>query len=206
MEMGFLYKMDMDRLRQQIEFIVEIDKLKSIYRRAFLIDRSRNENDAEHSWQLAMMALILFEHANDQSIDLLRVLKMVLIHDLVEIDAGDVSAYDEKGQTDKQVRELAAAHRIFGILPEGQCDELFELWQEFEEKETSASRFATAVDRLAPLLINYHTEGRTWKQHGITLDKVLTRNSEIGKGSESLWEFAQEFIRDAVQKGYLPKR
>lgn len=198
--------MDMERLKKQIEFIVEIDKLKSIYRRAVILDRSRNENDAEHSWHLAMMALILLEHANDKSIDLLHVLKMVLVHDLVEIDAGDVSAYDEEGQKEKQIRELAAAKRLLGMLPEDQRNELFELWQEFEERKTSESQFASAIDRLSPLLQNYYTEGYTWKKHGITLDKVISRNSQIGEGSENLWNFAQEIINDAVERGYLPEK
>ncbi|MBL0385151.1 HD domain-containing protein [Tumebacillus sp. ITR2] len=196
--------MDMNRLKQQIGFLVEIDKLKSIYRRAVLVDRSRHENDAEHSWHLAMMALILHEHANDPGVDLLRVVKMVLIHDIVEIDAGDVSAYDLAGQQDKQVQELKAAHRLFGMLPEEQKTEMFELWQEFEERSTPSSQFAAALDRLAPLLHNYHTEGATWKEHGITLDMVMTRNAQIGQGSEALWQFAQELIRDAVEKEYLP--
>jgi putative hydrolase of HD superfamily len=197
---------ELERLKKQIEFIVEIDKLKSIYRRAVILDRSRHENDAEHSWHLAMMALILLEHANDKTIDLLRVLKMVLVHDLVEIDAGDTSAYDDKGQEEKYDREMAAANRLFGMLPEDQRNELFELWQEFEERKTSESQFAAALDRLSPLLLNYHTEGYTWKKHGITYDKVMSRNSHIGQGSENLWNFAQEFIRDAVEKGYLPER
>ncbi|MGZ4031130.1 MAG: HD domain-containing protein [Tumebacillaceae bacterium] len=198
--------MDMERLAKQFAFIVEIDKVKSIYRRSFLIDRTRNENDAEHSWHLAMMALVLYEHANDKTIDLLRVLKMVLIHDIVEIDAGDTSPYDKVGLEDKHDREIAAANRIFGLLPDDQRAEMYEIWQEFEEKTTSESKFAHAIDRLAPLLLNYHTEGATWKNHGVTLDMVLALNSQIGHGAESLWEFAQDFIRDAVEKGYLPEQ
>ncbi|WP_332457840.1 HD domain-containing protein [Tumebacillus avium] len=188
-----------------MDFLVEIDKLKSIYRRAVLMNRSRNENDAEHSWHLAVMAMVLLEHANE-SVDVLRVLKMLLVHDIVEIDAGDVSAYDLAGQAGKQERELAAAKRIFGLLPEEQREELFELWVEFEERKSAEAQFAAALDRLAPLLHNYQTEGQTWKEHGITLDMVLARNSQIGQGSERLWAFAQEIIRESVEKGYLPEK
>ncbi|ARU63892.1 phosphohydrolase [Tumebacillus avium] len=195
----------MDRVRKQMDFLVEIDKLKSIYRRAVLMNRSRNENDAEHSWHLAVMAMVLLEHANE-SVDVLRVLKMLLVHDIVEIDAGDVSAYDLAGQAGKQERELAAAKRIFGLLPEEQREELFELWVEFEERKSAEAQFAAALDRLAPLLHNYQTEGQTWKEHGITLDMVLARNSQIGQGSERLWAFAQEIIRESVEKGYLPEK
>nr|WP_198299615.1 HD domain-containing protein [Tumebacillus avium] len=197
--------MNLDRVRKQMDFLVEIDKLKSIYRRAVLMNRSRNENDAEHSWHLAVMAMVLLEHANE-SVDVLRVLKMLLVHDIVEIDAGDVSAYDLAGQAGKQERELAAAKRIFGLLPEEQREELFELWVEFEERKSAEAQFAAALDRLAPLLHNYQTEGQTWKEHGITLDMVLARNSQIGQGSERLWAFAQEIIRESVEKGYLPEK
>ncbi|WP_038084135.1 HD domain-containing protein, partial [Tumebacillus flagellatus] len=126
------------------------------------------------------------------------------IHFIVEIDAGDVTPYDEAGQVGKYDRELAAAQRLFGLLPEDQRDEMIDLWQEFEERKTPDSQFACALDRLAPLLMNYHTEGVVWQTHGITLDKVLDRNAHIGHGSERLWAFAQEFIRDSVEKGYLP--
>lgn len=197
--------MNLERVRKQMEFLVEIDKLKSIYRRAVLMNRSRNENDAEHSWHLAVMAMVLLEHANE-SVDVLRVLKMLLVHDIVEIDAGDVSAYDVAGQADKQERELAAAKRIFGLLPEEQREELFELWLEFEERESAEAQFAAALDRLAPLLHNYQTEGQTWKEHGITLDMVMARNSQIAQGSETLWAYAQEIIRESVEKGYLPRK
>jgi putative hydrolase of HD superfamily len=198
--------MKLERLRQQMAFLVEIDKMKSIYRRSYLIDRSRNENDAEHSWHLAMMAMILHEHANDPSVDLVRVMKMVLLHDIVEIDAGDVALYDVEGQMAKQAKELDAAHRIYGLLPEEQRHEMFELWQEFERKETAESKFAHAVDRLSPLVLNYHTEGRTWQEHNVTLEMALKRNEEIRNGSEALWQFAQELLHDAVEKGYLPAK
>ena len=195
--------MNSHRLLRQIEFIVEIDKLKSIYRRSFIMDATRNENDAEHSWHLSVMALLLLEHADEKDIDLLRVLKMLIIHDLVEIDAGDTFAYDEKGHEDKHERECTAANRIFGILPEDQKEEFMTLWEEFEKRETKESRFASAVDRLQPILHNYYTEGRAWKQHDVTSDKVLMRNKTIGFASESLWKFAEDLIKSAVEKGYL---
>ncbi|MFK7696294.1 HD domain-containing protein [Paenibacillus sp. HJGM_3] len=195
---------DMERFKQQLAFIVEIDKLKSVYRRAFLTDRSRNENDAEHSWHLATMALIFQEYANESAVDLLRVVKMLLVHDLVEIDAGDFSPYDTASRELKMSSEQEAARRIFGLLPEEQGRELLELWLEFEARTTPESKFAGALDRLAPLLQNYYTEGKTWKQHGIKLDMVLKRNAQIGEGSEGLWQFAQQLVRDAAAKGYLP--
>jgi putative hydrolase of HD superfamily len=194
-----------ERLLQQIDFIIEIDKLKSIYRRSLIMDRSRYENDAEHTWHLMVMAVILLEHANDKEIDVLKVLKMLLIHDLVEIDAGDTFAYDVKGNEDKYERELAAAERIFGLLPEDQKEDAMKLWHEFEERVTSESRYAAALDRLQPLLHNYHTEGHAWKKYGVTSDKVFARNRHIAEGSEPLWSFAEQLIRSAVEKGYLEK-
>ncbi|WP_409342955.1 HD domain-containing protein [Paenibacillus sp. MBLB4367] len=192
-----------ERLLSQLSFIVEIDKLKTILRKSLIMDGSRLENDAEHTWHLAMMALILNEHANDKSLDILRVLKMLLIHDIVEIDAGDTFAYDVKGNEDKAERENAAAERIFGLLPADQKAECLLLWQEFEVRQTSEAKYAAALDRLQPLLHNYHTQGYSWKKHGITSDMVLARNKHIASGSEELWAFAQELIQSAVAKGYL---
>lgn len=192
-----------DRLRRQIEFIVEIDKMKSIYRQSYIADRSRNENDAEHSWHIATMALLLCEHANDSGIDMLRVVKMLLVHDLVEIDAGDTFAYDEQGHETKAQREEAAARRLFGLLPDEQRDEFYRLWREFEERTTPEAKFAVAMDRLQPMLMNYYSEGAAWRKHGVTSDRVLAYNRKIAEGSEELWRFAQELIRDAVAKGYL---
>lgn len=197
--------MENTRLLKQIEFIVEIDKLKSVYRKSVLMDKSRTENDAEHTWHLSVMAILLLEHANDEEIDILRVLKMLLVHDLVEIDAGDTFAYDDKGHEDKYERELAAAKRIFSLLPEDQREEFLALWHEFEDRVSSESRYAAALDRLQPLLHNYYTEGYTWQKYGITSDKVLARNRHISEGSASLWAFAENLIRSAVDKGYLER-
>lgn len=190
-------------LNQQIQFIIEIDKLKSVLRQTILMDGSRNENDAEHSWHLAMMAILLSEHANDKQLDVFRVMKMVLIHDLVEIDAGDTFAYDEKGYQDKAEREEKAADRIFNFLPAEQAEEIYQLWREFEDRQTPEARFAAALDRFQPLLHNFETEGYSWKKHGVTSTRVLKRNRAIAEGSETLWAFAEQLICDAVEKGYL---
>jgi len=194
-----------ERLEKQIAFILEIDKAKQVLRRTLLLDRSRPENDAEHSWHLAMMALLLAEYAATESLDLFRVVKMVLIHDLVEIDAGDIFIYDAARRVEKEERERRAAERIFGLLPEDLTEEMRSLWEEFEARETPGARFAAALDRLQPLLHNYHTQGHSWRQHGITQDQVLALNRRISEGAPALWEYAQGLIEDAVRKGYLDK-
>jgi putative hydrolase of HD superfamily len=193
----------MERLTQQMVFLLEIDKLKNVYRQTKVTGEDRHENDAEHSWHLAMMAFILYEHTNEKDVDLLRVIKMVLIHDIVEIDAGDTFAYDEKGYEDKEEREQKAANRIFNLLPEDIANELFDLWEEFETRQTKEAKFAAALDRLNPLLLNYHTGGHTWKKHGVKSDKVLTRNRPIEEGSQALWGYAEELIKTAIKEGLL---
>ena len=192
----------MQRLEQQIAFILEIDKLKSVLRRSYLLNETRHENTAEHSWHLSVMALVLAEHANAE-VDTLRVLKMLLVHDIVEIDSGDTYIYDAAGNDTKAERENAAARRIFGLLPPDQEAELVQLWQEFEARETPEARFAAALDRLMPLLHNYHTEGRSWREHDISEAQVLRLNSHIADGSETLWEYAEALINAAAGKGYL---
>jgi len=194
---------DNNRLRKQIQFILEIDKLKKIVRQTLLTDQSRKENDAEHSWHIALMAILLLEHAEDKSIDLPRVVTMLLVHDLVEIDAGDTFCYDEAGNEDKLEREIKAADRIFNLLPEDQAAYFRGLWDEFEARETAESRFAAAMDRLQPLLHNYSTKGGTWKEHNVHKDQVIKRNHPIAFGSATLWDFAAGIIDDAVNKGYL---
>jgi len=190
------------RLDQQIGFILELDTLKSVLRRSYLLNNTRRENSAEHSWHLSAMALVLAEHAN-ADIDQLRVLKMLLVHDIVEIDSGDTYIYDTAGNDTKAVREQEAAQRIFGLLPDDQKLELTRLWQEFEARETPEAKFAAALDRLMPLLHNYHTEGRSWREHGITKQQVLNFNRHIADGSQSLWKYAEALIDDAAAKGYL---
>ena len=192
-----------DTLEQQIQFIIEIDKLKQIYRRTYLMDSSRRENDAEHSWHLAMMAMLLKDSAESQNLDIFHIVKMVLIHDIVEIDAGDTYLYDEKAALDKEEREQEAADRLFGLLPDEQGRELRALWDEFEEKTTPEAKFATSLDRFQPLLHNYTTKGKSWQEHGVTSDKVLKRCSEIQIGSPTLWKYAEGLIHQAVEKGYL---
>lgn len=194
---------DNNRLRKQIQFILEIDKLKKIVRQTLLTDRSRKENDAEHSWHIALMAVLLLEHAEEKSIDVLRVVTMLLVHDLVEIDAGDTFCYDKAGNEDKLEREIKAADRIFNLLPEDQAAYFRALWDEFEARETAESRFAAAMDRFQPLLHNYNTKGGTWKEHKVHKDQVVKRNHPIAFGSPSLWEYATGLIDDAVNKGYL---
>ncbi|MNN29411.1 5'-nucleotidase [compost metagenome] len=193
----------MVRLQQQMEYIREIDKLKKVLRQSLLMDASRQENDAEHSWHLAMMAVLLQEYANEPLTDVPRILKMLLIHDIVEIDAGDTFAYDEMGHLDKRVREEQAANRIFGLLPEDQRDELLALWEEFESESTAESRYAASIDRLQPLLHNYHTEGAAWRRHGVKSSQVLKRISKLKDSVPELYEYAAGLIHDAVAKGYL---
>jgi putative hydrolase of HD superfamily len=194
------------RLEEQIQFILEIDKLKQVLRNTYLLDGSRKENGAEHSWHTAVMAILLAEHAAGPDIDLLHVLKMLLIHDLVEIDAGDTFRYDDEGNKSKARREQGAADRIFNILPPDQAKEIRSLWDEFEARQTPEARFAAAIDRLQPQLHNYHTQGRTWREHGITVDRVIAKNEHMSDGSEVLWRYAKTMILDAVEKGYLAAR
>jgi len=190
------------RLAQQIRFIIEIDKLKAVLRRSYVTCADRRENSAEHSWHVAMMAMTLAEYA-EESVDLLRVLKMVLIHDIIEIDADDTFCYDEAGNRDKAEREQRAADRLFNLLPRDQADEFRVLWDEFEARQTPESRFAAALDRLMPLLHNVYTEGRTWQKHDIVREQVLAHNRPIEDGAPTLWTFARAIIQYAVDVGYL---
>lgn len=193
-----------NKLQQQMDFIIEIDKLKRIERRTSLIGGARLENSAEHSWHLAMMALILHKHANND-LDLSRVLQMLLVHDIVEIDAGDTFAYDIDGYADKLDREMKAAKRLFGLLPAEQAQEMLELWLEFERQETHEAKFAASLDRLQPLIHNHHNQGDTWNKHGISSEQVFNRNREIAEGSAALWEFAEQLIQKSVDQGILKK-
>ncbi len=194
--------MTTDRLAAQLDFVIEIDKCKNIFRQTLLTDGNRHENDAEHSWHLAMMAMVLGEYAEGE-VDIARVTRMVLIHDLIEIDAGDTFCYDEAAHASKAEREQKAADRIFTILPAEQAERFRALWDEFEARVTPEARFAAALDRFQPLLHNYHTQGAAWQAHGVTADKVLARNAHMRDGSESLWRYAESMIHDAVEKGYL---
>ncbi|NTV53613.1 MAG: HD domain-containing protein [Candidatus Firestonebacteria bacterium] len=195
----------MSALEKQIAFLLEIDKVKTIIRRTRLLDNTRYENDAEHSWHLAVMAVILAPYANDSGLNVLKVLKMVLIHDLVEIDAGDTYLYDDHLKAEKARKEALAAERIFGLLPSPQKEELHALWEEFEARQTSEALFAASLDRLEPLLQNYHTDGYAWKEHGIVSTQVYKANEHIQKGSQVLWAYAKDLIDRAVQEGKLKK-
>jgi putative hydrolase of HD superfamily len=195
--------MNEDRFKMQLEFLTEIDKLKQILRNTILMDASRRENDAEHTWHMAVCAVLFSEYSNATEIDMLKVLKMVLIHDIVEIDAGDTFAYDVKGHEDKEVREQKAANRLFGLLPEDQCREFAELWHEFDKLETPEAKYASAIDRFMPIYHNYKTKGRQWREFKITKKMVLERNKTIEEGSKELWKFVERLVDDAVDKGYL---
>ncbi len=191
------------RLQKQIEFIIEIDKVKGIIRKSRIFHDKRYENDAEHGWHICVMALVLSECANDK-IDIYKVIKMALIHDLVEIDAGDTLLYSAN-RNDATFKERECAKRIFGILPEDQCNEFITLWEEFEAKETPEAKFAGVMDRLEPLLQNYYDDGHTWQKHKINSEKVFNLNKQMEKGSTKLWDYAKSIIEESIQKGYLEK-
>jgi putative hydrolase of HD superfamily len=193
----------MTRIEQQIRFLLEIDKLKDVLRQNLTIEARRRENDAEHAWHVAMMAMILAEYANGPGLDLLRVIRMLLIHDLVEIDAGDTFAYDTAGTATQHQRESVAADRIFSLLPEDQAAEVRALWDEFEARETPESKFARALDRVHPILMNASTGGAAWKKHGVTADRVRARNAHAAEGSAALWAHAEQVIAAAVKAGAL---
>lgn len=195
--------MSTERLAQQLQFIMEIDKLKQIVRQTKIMGGSRAENSAEHSWQLAIMAMVLAEHANEP-VDPVHVVKMVLIHDLIEIDAGDTWSFDSQGYLDKEEREQKAADRIFSLLPADQGAQLRALWDEFEAMQTPESRFANALDRLMPMLHNFHNEGGTWRRAGVTMEKVLARQSAISRGSKALADYSLELLERARKLGIAP--
>jgi putative hydrolase of HD superfamily len=192
-----------DRFRQQIEFILEVDKLKQVQRRTILMDKSRRENSAEHSWHIALTVMVLSEYARDADIDFLRVMKILLVHDLIEIDAGDTYCHDEKGKKNQAERERLAADRIFNILPPDQAGTFRDLWDEFEDRKTPESRFANALDRVQPLLHNYFTQGQTWLENDIKSDQVKSRMQPVDDGAPVLWNYVSSLIDDAVKKGFL---
>lgn len=193
-----------DQLLKQINFIKEIDKIKYIQRKTKLFHSDRPENDAEHSWHLAMMTIVLAEHS-DVPVDVLKVLKMVLIHDIVEIDAGDTFIYDTQKNHSNTENELKAAKRIFGLLPDEQANELIAIWQEFEAGETPEARFAKAMDRIEPLLQNTSNNGGTWREFDVDYSKVFEKKKVIAQGSTTLWEFAENLLNESVEKGILKK-
>ena len=195
--------MDNERLEQQMAFCLEIDKEKFIGRQTYLTGAVRRENDAEHAWHMAIMTILLSEYANEE-IDVLRTVTMLLIHDLVEIDAGDTYAYDEEGKKTQKARELAAADRIFQILPPDQGKKFREIWEEFEAQNTPESRFARTMDNLQPMMLNNATDGKSWADRWIRLSQILGLNRNTDKGSESLWEYAKEnFLQPNLDKGRI---
>jgi putative hydrolases of HD superfamily len=192
----------MERLQKQLAFLLEIDKLKTIFRRNHISDGSRTENDAEHSWYFAVAALILCETAAAE-IDLPRVLKMALIHDVVEVDAGDTFIYDEAARVGQKEREERAAQRLFGMLPEDQAADFLALWHEFETCETPESRFARAIDRLSAVILNYASSGKSWRLHGVSKQQILAVNERIAQGAPALWEHVRGLIEDAAARGFI---
>lgn len=196
--------MNTEDLLNQIAFIKEIDKVKYIQRKTKLFNSDRNENDAEHSWHLALMTIVLAEHSNEP-IDILKVVKMVLIHDIVEIDSGDVFIYDSEKNHCNTDEERLAANRIFGLLPKNQAEELIAVWEEFEAGETNEAKFAKAMDRLEPLLQNTSNNGGTWKEFDVKYDNVYEKKSVIKEGSEIVWNYAESLINESVAKGILKK-
>ena len=195
--------MNQERLDKQIEFIREIDKEKLIGRQTYLADASRKENDAEHAWHMAIMTVLLSEYANEK-IDVLKTITMLLIHDLVEIDAGDTYAYDEEGKKTQKEREQKGADRIFGMLPEDQGAYLRGLWEEFEAQQTPEAKFARTMDNFQPVILNDASKGKSWAEKGVHLSQTLKRNEETGEGSEELWKYSYEnLIRPNVEKGNI---
>lgn len=197
--------MDVHRLEQQFQFILEIDKLKRVRRQTLLIDSSRRENAAEHSWHLAVMAVVLQEYAADPGLNLLRVIQMLLVHDIVEIDAGDTYCYDEAAAGSQGLREAKAADRLFSLLPAAQATEFHALWDEFEAAETPEACFARSLDRLQPVLNNYHTRGAVWRQNGIQSSQVIARNRMTADSAPDLWQYFNSIIQRAVSEGFLAK-
>lgn len=195
--------MDKERLEKQFAFCREIDREKQIGRQSYLADGSRKENDAEHAWHMAVMVLLLQEYSNEE-IDVLRTVSLLLIHDLVEIYAGDTYAYDEAAKLSQREREEKAADQLFGMLPEDQGRYLRELWEEFEAEETKEAKFASTMDHLQPLMLNDASGGKSWQEHGVTLSQILQRNERTAEGSETLWEYAREqFIEPNLKRGSI---
>ncbi len=195
--------MDTERLEKQLGFITEADKMKHILRRTLLIDGSRRENDAEHSWHLALMAVVLKEYAAEPAVSVERVLQMVTVHDLVEIYAGDTFAFDEAGNTDKEERERNAADRLFALLPGDQAQEIRELWTEFDAMETPDARFAASLDRLQPFLHNSLTGGHTWKLGSVTKAQVFKRMDIVRTAMPALWPYVERVIEEGAGKGWI---
>ena len=191
-----------ERLKKQINFMLELDKMKNIYRQTYVLHEDRKENDAEHSWHLAILAFLLAEYAS-VPIDVTKVMKMVLVHDVVEIDAGDTYCYDEGGNKTKAEREEKSAQRVFGLLPDDQKEEFYSLWREFEDNQTNDSKFAAVLDKMKPVILNYTKNGISWKEHGVYKEQVEKRCLSSADASDKLAELIQSIIDDAASKGFL---
>jgi putative hydrolases of HD superfamily len=193
----------MARLEQQITFVRELDKLKRVQRQTWLTDTSRQENSAEHSWHIAVMAMVLAEYAPGNDLDIGRVIQMLLLHDIVEIDAGDTFCYDRAAVAQQADHEERAAERLFGLLPPDLADRFRDLWEEFEARQTPESLLANSLDRLQPILNNYYSGGKSWRAHGITRDQVRGRNRIVADGAPELWAYIEDLLQRAVDEGML---
>ena len=191
-----------ERLKRQLDFSLEIDKEKNVFRQTHLSGHGRNENDAEHAWHMAVMAYILREYANEE-VDIAKVMLMCLIHDIVEIDAGDTYAYDEVGKKTQKEREEAAKQRIYSLLPDDQKEELSALFEEFEAGDSAEARYARAMDNLQPLILNDSNDGGDWREHGVRAEQVYERQSRTKQGSEKLYEVTEGIIEKHIEKGNL---
>ena len=191
-----------ERFKKQMDFILEVDKLKSIIRQNFIADGSRKESDTDHSWHLAMMCFLLEEYANED-IDVLKTMKMVLIHDIIEIDAGDTYAYDAEANKEKKQKELLAAERIFNILPEDQASKMRVLWDEFEEGKTAEAKFANALDKVQPAILNDVSGGKSWREHEVEVSQIIKRNEFTADGSKVLWEYVEEILEKNIANGNI---
>lgn len=193
-----------ERLLKDIEFIVEVDKMKTILRQTSVIGVEQREDDAQHSWHISLMAIVLQEYANEE-IDIIKVIKMLLTHDLVELYAGDTFCYDVKGNSDKKERELKAADKIYGMLDKDKGEELRAIWDEFEEMKTPEALFAASMDRIQPMLSNYHNNGGTWKKYNVEKENIYKRISPVERSSDKLWELMKHIIEDSEKKGFIKK-
>lgn len=192
----------MNRFEQQMKFILEIDKVKNVFRQTYLADGNRKENDAEHSWHMAIVAFLLKEYAQEE-VDIMRVVLMVLIHDLVEIDAGDTYAYDLDGLQTKREREVKAAERIFGLLPKDQEEQFRELWDEFEAYESAEAKYAHMLDNFQPLMLNDALDGKSWKEHKVKKSQIYSRNAKTMEGSEKIWEYMKDLVQKNIDRGNI---
>lgn len=191
-----------EKFRKVIEFIIEIDKLKEIFRQNYLANGSRKENDAEHSWHMAVMAFLLVEHI-DIKVDITKVLKMVLIHDLIEIYAGDTYCYDIAKREQVKKKEAISAEKLFGMLPNDVSKEYLIIWEEFEKCETNEAKYAKTLDKIQPFILNYNSKGKVWKEKGISSEKVLGRNADVEVVSKKLWNYIQDGVKDSIDKKYI---